>query len=1060
MSQPAVILLAFANDESQALNELAKELDTLRSTLRTGLKKYVDAQGRRQFDIVTLAYCSVESLFDELRVYRNRIAILHFAGHTNSALWQLNDEVLQASSVANILQLQSSLKFLFLNGCDNAKQVDAFAKAGVPAIIATSAPIDDQKARHFSSYFYKHLINNDLSTSLSDAFRLAKAEVGKTAQQSQHRTLHYKKPSKQMLDKEEDWAWTLQENDSYASQWSLGYLFKDDCFGLPNLPANLALPTRPFKDIYYFSKKDAPIFFGRCKEIVKAYNALTETYYATDPIHLLYGNSGVGKSSFLDAGLIPRLEVDNYQTKYYRYDSKVRIKDVFLNILEGTDFSAAWLEKEAAENKPLIIFLDQLESLFTHHFLEKRAQKNSISSKEELIDLLTIIKDIFYNDKNKRPNGKIVLSFRKEWLAEVLSSFEKEDIPYSKIILEPLDAVGVVEAIEGITKNINTQQRYKLVIKNPISGSLAEIIAGDLLKYKQGIAPTLQILLSKMWREVEIEEQPTFTLELYNHLGKKGQLIEKHLQDQIDEIANIKDWGHDAKKNGLILDILYAHTTSLGTAGELTLYSLEKRYSHIEYRQELINQLKKRFLIIEIQHNNNYKDNVTRLTHDTLAPLIRDSFERSTLVGQRAWRVLHNRDMGKNYKIGTYDLKIIEEGKYATRKWTKYETILIKKSQNRRIIRLGAFTLLSIVFIFLGIFSIVQWDKSVKSEQEAMLAKSHLESLIKTVVLDIQHDLDTSDTQLAIDIHDKIDNYIKTYKDFSSLASVNANLKGNVLYSNLEYNKSLMEFNNSLHLVKKRSKENPSDLKIKEELVSVYQSLARHYKNMLYRNISNTGKIKYLRTFIEMNEQAKQHILELMQISVNVNDRLRWFYTLNMIKIGIVDGYQYISRVSGDDFVPIPEDYNYDKILNDIEEKHDAFRLSDNYQRYLSLKSRANYSIANELFDKENYQESADLYIKIAAFLEEAILIKTKNISYKRRQIQALYKVALSYEAIHNYKKSLAYINTTIGHLQGLKRHGLFPKNTQHWLKIDIALKQKYEEKLRQYRLDNIERVE
>jgi len=222
MSQPAVILLAFANDESQALNELAKELDVLRSTLRTGLKKYVDAQGRRQFDIVTLAYCSVESLFDELRVYRNRIAVLHFAGHTNSALWQLNEEVLHASSIASILQLQSSLKFLFLNGCNNVKQVDTFAKAGVPAIIATSAPIEDQEARCFSSYFYKHLINDGLSTSLEDAFLLAKAEVGKKVQYGQHRTLHYKKPSKKTLDKVEDWAWALQDNDSYASKWSLG----------------------------------------------------------------------------------------------------------------------------------------------------------------------------------------------------------------------------------------------------------------------------------------------------------------------------------------------------------------------------------------------------------------------------------------------------------------------------------------------------------------------------------------------------------------------------------------------------------------------------------------------------------------------------------------------------------------------------------------------------------------------------------------------------------------------------------------------------------------------
>ena len=1054
MSQPAVILLAFANDESQPLNELAKELDALRSTLRTGLKKYVDAKGRRQFDIITLAYCSIESLFDELRIYRNRIAILHFAGHTDSSLWQLNDETLHASGIADILQLQSSLKFLFLNGCNNEKQIDAFAKAGIPAVIATSAPIDDQKARLFSSHFYKHLINANLNTSLSEAFSLAKAEVNKTVQQNKYRTLHYKKSRTAHKNIAIDWAWTLQENITYAGLWKLNCLFKDDCFGLPSLSNTLKLPTRPFKDIYYFSKKDAPIFFGRCKEIVKAYNALTETYQETDPVHLLYGNSGVGKSSFLDAGLIPRLDVDGYQTVYYRYNSKVRIKDVFSRILGGSNFLEKWLQKEEQEDKPLIIFLDQLESLFTYHFLEKRFQKQS--AKEELSDLLKAIKSIFYNSE-KEPKGKIVLSFRKEWLAEVLSSFEKEDIPYSKIILEPLDAIGIVEAIEGISKNINTQKRYKLSIENPISGNLAEIIAGDLLKYKQGIAPTLQILLSKMWREVEIQEQPTFTLELYNRLGQKGQLIEKHLQDQIDEISKIEEWGEDARKGGLILDILYAHTTSLGTAGELTLYALEKRYSHIYYRQELIQQLKKRFLIIEIQHNNNYKDNVTRLTHDTLAPLIRDSFERSTLVGQRAWRILHNRDMGRNYKIGTYDLKIIIEGKYATRKWTKYEEILIKKSQNRRIIRLAAFTTLSLTFVFLGIFSIIQWNKSFEAEQEAKQAKSHLESLIKAVVLQIQHDVETSDTKLAIDIHNKVDEYIKSYKDFSTLASVNANLKGNLLYSNLEYNKSLMAFNNSLHIIKKRLKDNPSDLKIKEELVGAYQALARHYKSMFYRKISNAGKIKYLRIFIEMNELAKQQVLELMQIGVDIQDQLRWFYDLHMIEIGIVDGYQYIYRTDRKKENLTPKDYSYQKIINDIESKYDLFRLNNNYQRYLSLKARINYSIANELVDTMSYQKAASLYMDIVVMLEEAIVIKPKDVSYKVRQIQALYKVALSYEANQDYKNALKYINKAIARLEALQRHGLLPKRTEEWLETDKKLQRRYEKKLDRHNADVLE---
>ena len=47
--------------------------------------------------------------------------------------------------------------------------------------------------------------------------------------------------------------------------------------------------------------------------------------------------------------------------------------------------------------------------------------------------------------------------------------------------------------------------------------------------------------------------------------------------------------------------------------------------------------------------------------------------------------------------------------------------------------------------------------------------------------------------------------------------------------------------------------------------------------------------------------------------------------------------------------------------------------------------------------------------------------MKPKDISYKVRQIQAFYKVALSYEAIKEYKNALTYINKAIKQLNKLR---------------------------------------
>lgn len=73
--------------------------------------------------------------------------------------------------MAEVLNLQQSIQLLFLNGCSNQQQVAAFAKAGIPTVIATSEPINDQQAQIFATEFYKKLSSGKaLKTSLQTAF--------------------------------------------------------------------------------------------------------------------------------------------------------------------------------------------------------------------------------------------------------------------------------------------------------------------------------------------------------------------------------------------------------------------------------------------------------------------------------------------------------------------------------------------------------------------------------------------------------------------------------------------------------------------------------------------------------------------------------------------------------------------------------------------------------------------------------------------------------------------------------------------------------------------------
>ena len=60
----------------------------------------------------------------------------------------------------------------------------------------------------------------------------------------------------------------------------------------------------PYPGIRSFTREEAAIFFGRGTDIRKLYTQLGHA----QPVILLTGKKGVGKTSLLAAGLVPRLE--------------------------------------------------------------------------------------------------------------------------------------------------------------------------------------------------------------------------------------------------------------------------------------------------------------------------------------------------------------------------------------------------------------------------------------------------------------------------------------------------------------------------------------------------------------------------------------------------------------------------------------------------------------------------------------------------------------------------------------------------------------------------------
>ncbi len=702
-----VLFFAFANDQDERahyLRRLGEEARRIRSALE-------DMAVRHDLcELVIRQNATVDEVLDVFQEpkYRDRIAIFHFGGHANSYQLLLEDAqgkraVADAGGLSAFLGLQKNLKLVFLNGCSTEPQVQGLLDANVPLVIATLGPIDDQMAADFAARFYQALgCGRNLGASYDEAVAALQTKAGGNPRHL------YLSASPLAAAPTDRWPWIrrLHPGAEITLAWSLPEAASDPLFGLPPIPDQLwrKLPECPFRGLDWFTREDAPIFFGRGCEIRELYQQITAP--RSLPLILFYGQSGVGKSSLLAAGLLPRLE-QSHTICYQRRNQAIGLLGALQAALpehgSGMTLAAAWAAIEARDGRPLLVILDQVEEVFTRPNSEQP---------HELAEFLKALSGIF-TDTEHHPQGKLILSFRKEWLAEIKRQVLEQKLPHAEVFLQRLSDRGVVEGIEGPTRTPELQAKYRLAVE----GRLPVVIADDLLADRESaVAPTLQILLTKMWKRAEQirPNQPCFDHALYDELRQQGLGLDDVLAQQLAELEQHQP---DVVQSGLALDVLAYHTTPLGTAAEHTREELRQNYQH---RQEILEPLMHEcvnlYLLVEPAKHALEKAPSSRLAHDTLAPLVRHRFDESDAPGQRARRILENRAVEwkegqSGGRLDDQDLGLVEQGVMGMCSLTCDEKRLLeaslKQRRNRRFRRTVAWvSTVAVALAFVALLSL------------------------------------------------------------------------------------------------------------------------------------------------------------------------------------------------------------------------------------------------------------------------------------------------------------------------------------------------------------------
>ena len=310
----------------------------------------------------------------------------------------------------------------------------------------------------------------------------------------------------------------------------------------------VATPTSPYKGLapYDDSELDALLFFGREREV----EVIVANLMAAR-LTVMYGVSGVGKTSLLRAGVAHRLRrAHDALVVVFASWTGNPVGDLLDEIAaaapEGAepvkrtgslaDILAAWTRRLDSD---LYIVLDQFEEYFLYH----EGESGPATLAEELPEAL--------GRKGLRAN--FLLGIREDALAS-LDAF-KARVPgmfANSLRLDRLDRIAARAAIEGPLERYNqlAPEHEQVSIEPALVDAILEHVAVGRVDLGQsgrgGLddqdadrieAPYLQLVLERLWEIEANQGSHRLRLATLERLGGAVHIVEDHLERAMAELS-------------------------------------------------------------------------------------------------------------------------------------------------------------------------------------------------------------------------------------------------------------------------------------------------------------------------------------------------------------------------------------------------------------------------------------------------------------------------------------------------------------------------------------------
>lgn len=301
----------------------------------------------------------------------------------------------------------------------------------------------------------------------------------------------------------------------------------------------------PYFGLQPATERDAEYFFGRVKE-----QQIIKNNLLGPSLTVLYGASGVGKSSLLLAAVAPQMRKPGRAVVVFRQYQDDDLADslkraVLEAVREGTpggDVDMALplddflLECNNIAQQGVFIILDQFESYFLHH-----PPSPATSQFESQLARAVNRQDI---------DVHLLLALREDRLS-TLDRFQGRINVFQNLLrVEPMSRAAAEDAIRKPLAKYNEQHPGggPVTIQDELVAALLDdvskgqtILAGRGARAGEQIdTPSLQLVLSRLWEEEMAAGSRKLRLATYNSLGHAERIIGKHL-DGIMEVFDKAD---------------------------------------------------------------------------------------------------------------------------------------------------------------------------------------------------------------------------------------------------------------------------------------------------------------------------------------------------------------------------------------------------------------------------------------------------------------------------------------------------------------------------------------